>query len=167
MTWENSVIAILVIGILTLFMHLFEIIELKRTKRKKKISFKETIALTDLPIVTFYNNGNKLNFILDTGSNRSVLNSEELDICKYRKLHGTNSLHGVDGITREVSNIELTLMYDDKEYVDIFQVTDLSDALNKLFEDTGIKIHGVLGNTFFTKYRSCVDFDTASFCTKK
>ena len=38
------------------------------------MSFKESMDLVELPIITFYNNGKKLNFLLDTGANNSIIN---------------------------------------------------------------------------------------------
>ena len=131
----------------------------KYNRKNNKISFKETLALTDLPIVTFSNNNNKLHFVLDTGSNRSIINARELEICKYHKLDGTNKIHGMDGISREVVNVRMSLMYNDKEFEDVFQVTDMSGAFDSWTQETGITIHGILGNTFFTKYRYLIDFD--------
>ena len=52
-------------------------------KSYNKISFKETLDLTDLPIVTFEQNGNKINFLLDTGANRSVINKAILSNYTY------------------------------------------------------------------------------------
>lgn len=143
------------------------LIERRRSNKHNRISFKETLALTDLPIVTFYNNGNKLHFVLDTGSNRSVINSRELVNCKYRKLDGSNTLHGMDGVLREVTNVAMPLEYNGNEYMDIFQVTDMSPSFDSWTSDTGITIHGIIGNTFFTKYRSLIDFDELAFYTKK
>lgn len=143
------------------------LIEHRRNKQHNKISFKETLALTDLPIVTFNNNGNKLHFILDTGSNRSVINLRELANCSYTTLKDRNTMHGMDGISREVMNVEMILEYSDKEFKDIFQATDMNDAFDSWTHQTGVKIHGILGNTFFKKYQYLIDFDELAFYTKK
>jgi len=143
------------------------LIERRRSKQYNKISFKETLALTDLPIVTFINNNNRLHFVLDTGSNRSIINARELESCKYVKLEGTNKVHGMDGISREVMNVKMSLLYNDKMFEDIFQVTDMSGAFDSWTNETGVTIHGILGNTFFTKYRYLIDFDELAFYTKK
>ena len=45
--------------------------DLKRSNRKK-ISFKEALSLTELPVVTFIGKGKKLNFLIDTGANNSI-----------------------------------------------------------------------------------------------
>nr|HPQ79972.1 hypothetical protein [Candidatus Dojkabacteria bacterium] len=40
-------------------------------KSYEKLSFRESVDLTGNPIIVFYNNGRKLNFLLDTGANTS------------------------------------------------------------------------------------------------
>lgn len=154
------ILEVLILGVSVL-------IERRRNKQYNKISFKETLALTDLPIVTFNNNNNKLHFVLDTGSNRSIINTRELENCKYTKLNGTNKIHGMDGISREVVNVKMSLMYNNNEFEDTFQVTDMSGAFDSWTQETGVTIHGILGNTFFTKYRYLIDFDELAFYTKK
>lgn len=150
-------IVVTVISVIALI-GIWHIIEHKQ-ELKTRISFRETMNLTDLPIITFYNNGRKLNFILDTGSNRSVLNIRELGNCVYQKLNSTNELLGMDGIPREVENISLILSYNKREYAEVFQAVDISSALDSYKKESGVNVHGILGNTFFLKYRYILDFN--------
>lgn len=150
-------IVVTVISVIALI-GIWHIIEHKQ-ELKTRISFRETMNLTDLPIITFYNNGRKLNFILDTGSNRSVLNIRELGNCVYQKLNSTNELLGMDGIPREVENISLILSYNKREYAEVFQAVDISSALDGYKKESGVNVHGILGNTFFLKYRYILDFN--------
>lgn len=150
-------IVVTVISVIALI-GIWHIIEHKQ-ELQTRISFRETMNLTDLPIITFYNNGRKLNFILDTGSNRSVLNIRELGNCVYQKLNSTNELLGMDGIPREVENISLILSYNKREYVEVFQAVDISSALDGYKKESGVNVHGILGNTFFLKYRYILDFN--------
>ena len=53
--------------------------DIKKSNRKK-ISFKEAIDLTELPVVTFISKGRKLNFLLDTGANNSILNASVAEV---------------------------------------------------------------------------------------
>ena len=43
------------------------------------MSFREALDLVGLPIVTFYQGDKKLNFLLDTGANLSVINKAALE----------------------------------------------------------------------------------------
>lgn len=49
------------------------------------MSFKESMDLVELPIITFYNNGKKLNFLLDTGANNSIINKSVIKDLDYKE----------------------------------------------------------------------------------
>ena len=51
-------------------------------KGKDVMSFKQSMELCDLPIITFYIGEKKLNFILDTGCIQSMLDADIID--KYK-----------------------------------------------------------------------------------
>ena len=56
---------------------------IKTSKETKAISLKEALDLTGLPIVTFKNNSRNFNFLLDTGSNDSYVDSSILGKLDY------------------------------------------------------------------------------------
>lgn len=124
-----------------------------------KISFKESLDLTSLPIIVFENNGRKINFLLDTGASKSIINSSELSTCKYESLKDTSTLTGIDGIPRKTEYVKLALSYNGKEYVDNFQKTDMTAAFAPVKKATGVNIHGILGTSFFNKYKYVLDFN--------
>ena len=81
--------------------------DLKRSNRKK-ISFKEALDLTELPVVTFIGKGKKLNFLIDTGANNSILNESvamKMKL-KYEEFDGveTNTAGGNINLNR-VTNL--------------------------------------------------------------
>ena len=57
-------------------------------KQRKRVdmSFKEAMDLVDLPVITFYNNGNKFNFLLDTGATMTVIDSNVLNSLSHEKI---------------------------------------------------------------------------------
>ena len=64
------VFALLVMVLFLEWYHLYR----NKVKEQTKISFKEGLDLTELPIVTFNQGDVKLHFLLDTGSNISFIN---------------------------------------------------------------------------------------------
>ena len=131
------------------------------------MSFKESMDLTELPIVTFYNNGNKLNFLLDTGANTSVINHSALSSTSYKKEEGTGTLFGMEGNKIEVCYVTIPLEYKDKVYEDHFQVVDMSQSFNQIKSESGVTLHGVLGSMFFQKYQYVLDFKSLIAYSKK
>ena len=124
--WELIIILVTIIFIA----YIINKIEATKKEINSRISFKEALDLTSLPIVTFENNGRKINFLLDTGASKSIINVSELSTCKYENAEGTSILTGIDGIPRETENVKLILSYNNKEYVDVFQKTDMSSSFD-------------------------------------
>ena len=78
------VFVLLLAGIAAIVAHFVD------SARKKvsydSMSFRETMDLCELPIVTFMNNGKKLNFLLDTGASKSVIHSGALEGLTYKSI---------------------------------------------------------------------------------
>ena len=73
-----------------------------RKRNNSKISFKEAMDLVELPVVTFYNGDTKLNFLLDTGSNVSYINSSIIPLLVHEKTDKEMNTIGIEG--NKVSN---------------------------------------------------------------
>ena len=160
---------ILFIICVTLFVALFVTFfeDLKRSNRKK-ISFKEAIDLTELPVVTFVGKGRKLNFLIDTGANNSILNESVVNKMKLEceEFEGveTNTAGGNINLNK-VTN--LTIKFDDKrEYDECFLVSNMDEAFNSVKEETGVMIHGILGSNFFAKHKYIIDYDSLALYVK-
>lgn len=138
-------------------------------KRKNRVdmSFKESMELVDLPVITFYNNGNKFNFLLDTGATMSVIDSNVLDSLSYEKLDDTGTIYGMEGNKIDVSYVRASLEYKDKEYEEDFQVVDMSAAFGQVKAESGVNLSGILGSLFFKKYQYILDFESLIAYSKK
>lgn len=141
--------------------------DLKRSNRKK-ISFKEALDLTELPVVTFIGKGKKLNFLIDTGANNSILNESVATKMKlkWEEFDGveTNTAGGNINLNR-VTN--LVIKFDDKrEYDECFLISNMDDAFNSIKTETGVMIHGILGSNFFAKYKYIIDYDSLALYVK-
>lgn len=152
-------IAVLIIVITILLIKW--VVYLVNVRKYNKISFKKSIYNINLPIITFYNNKRKLNFILDTGANQSVINERELNSCSYKKILDTQKTMNISGDTHIVEYMiymnlqDKANMYDEK-----FQVSNLSKAFDILGKVYKMPIHGILGNTFFIKNKAILNFDS-------
>lgn len=151
----NLVYIILIIAVVVIVLLLSAVV----TYKYDKISFKEALDLTDLPIITFVNNGKRLNFLLDTGANKSIINSKELKHYTYTTTEVVTNLTGMDGISRQADNVNMIITYKNNDYVETFQATDMSPAFDKIKQATGVSIQGLLGNAFFQKYKYILDFN--------
>ena len=150
-----------IIGILLLVIVVAIIINAVEEVSKRnntKISFRESMDLTELPVVTFYNGDKKLNFLLDTGSNISHINSSSLSLLEHKKIDMQAETMGFEG--NKVSNefCRMTVFYKNQKFEDEFSITDLDEAFNVIKQENGVQIHGILGSKFFEKYRYVLDF---------
>lgn len=133
-----------------------------KNRYKQSISFKESLDLTELPIVTFYYDDVKrikLNFLLDTGSNLSHINKSVLSsINENYEEKESVSVIGINGSPMKSSICNLDIKYKDLSFTEEFVVSDLDTVFSEVKKNTGVQIHGILGSKFFEKYKYIIDF---------
>lgn len=150
-----------IVGILLLVILLaiaINTIEVVMKKNNNKISFKESMDLAELPIITLYNKDKKLNFLLDTGSNISHINSSVLPTLDYEKVDRTVETVGFNGDKVNTEFCKMTIMYKNQKFEEEFSITDLEEAFNVVKKESGVQIHGILGSKFFENYRYVLDY---------
>lgn len=129
-----------------------------RPHDKEKMSFKSAMDLCSLPVVTFYQGEQKFNFLLDTGSNDSIIDSNILKKIKYAKCDQTSHLFGLEGKAIEVEICRITLEYSSKEYTYDYLIKDMSAPFGGIKQQTGVVIHGIIGSSFFNRFKYVLDF---------
>ena len=129
-----------------------------RKRNNSKISFKEAMDLVELPVVTFYNGDTKLNFLLDTGSNVSYINSSIIPFLVHEKTDKEMDTIGIEG--NKVSNqfCKMSVTYKNQIFEEEFSIADLDEAFGVVKQESGVQIHGILGSKFFEKYKYILDF---------
>ena len=127
-----------------------------RIKENKIITFKPSMELSNLPIITFYQGDKNYNFLLDTGSNISYVNAKSNISVSPTGVKDTYM--GSSGVDESCERAGIVLYRNETRYEHIVNVADLSRAFGKLKKEYGILVTGILGNDFFTKYKYCLDF---------
>lgn len=129
-----------------------------RKRNNSKISFKEAMDLVELPVVTFYNGDKKLNFLLDTGSNVSYINSSIIPLLDHEKADKEMDTIGIEG--NKVSNqfCKMSVTYKNQVFEEEFSIADLDEAFSVVKQESGVQIHGILGSKFFERYKYVLDF---------
>lgn len=135
-------------------------------KGKDVMSFKQSMELCDLPIVTFYIGEKKLNFVLDTGCIQSILDADVIDKCKLN-INYTKKVFEVWGANGKGSTDKmgiLELYYNDKKFEETFICSStIKYTFSYLKQNKGVTVHGLLGSNFFNKYRYTLDFKKLEF----
>lgn len=153
------IIALLIIA--TVICSFFYVTEYT-TRKKTEISFRSSIDLTELPIITFHVKNKKLNFLLDTGSNLNHINASVLKDVEHEALDAKVDISGIEGEKQYWQLCILQLSYKDTIFEDIFTIANLDKAFGNIKQDHGVTVHGILGNSFFTKYKYVLDYKTLS-----
>lgn len=135
-------------------------------KSKDVMSFKQSMELCDLPIVTFYIGEKKLNFVLDTGCVQSMLDADIID--KYKlNINYTGKNFEVWGANGKCSTDKmgcLSFYYNKKELEEIFVCSStIKYTFSWLKQNKGVTVHGLLGSNFFNKYKYILDFKKLEF----
>ena len=127
-------------------------------KKVNKISFKESLDLADLPVITLRQGNKKINLLLDTGSTESIIIPSILNTLEYEETGKIGTIFGMEGKSFDTKYVIMHLMYNYITYSEKFQVVDMSNAFNSIKQSTGVTIHGILGNSFFERYGYVIDF---------
>lgn len=158
----TTILLIITLSAVILFIVIKKIQEHLYNTKIDKVSFKESLDLCDLPIITFLCGNTKLNFLLDTGSTHSHISSavvKHITTKEKIKLDTSIKTIGFDATEETQDSTILVLKYKDKDFpIQVF----ISEAIAKSFEyikkESGVQLHGVLGNDFFTMYNYTIDF---------
>ena len=129
-----------------------------KRRNKTAVSFFETLNLVGLPIITVNNNGHKLNFLLDTGSNTSYINEGCIDMLDYKKTDDKGKIVGMNGTVSAGEFIDMNISYRNNSFEETFLTANLNDLFAKIRANKGIELHGLIGVSFFDKYRYILDF---------
>lgn len=116
----------------------------------------------NLPIITLFNNKKALNFIVDSGSNISHICSEYYDSIESTPIgtYEEGEISGLGATTTGITMCEAILKdYKNNNYKITLSVSDQLGVVAKNIEDnTGVKIHGLLGTDFLKNYDCILDF---------
>lgn len=122
-------------------------------------SFKQGLDLTGLPIITVKIDNKKLNFLLDTGSNQSLIDMSEIVNLKHQIVSTEGSTMKMNGEIEDTMNVLVDLEYNDSIYEEVeLVVMDLSFSFNEVKKQDGVQLHGIIGSNFFDKYNYILDY---------
>jgi hypothetical protein len=121
--------------------------------------FKTKISKTGLIYVPFTCNGKELNFLLDTGSTISYIDAQtaiELG-CKFQNCN--ESVTGLGGNQEITEYCEVRLETPTTVTEIELPLANFKHAFSQIEEESGIEIHGLLGNNFLLASKYVIDYD--------
>ena len=117
-----------------------------------------------LPLLILKAQAKNLCFLLDTGSNINALDKRVAEFFQLSKGTAQQQQFGIDGTLRTTNVVEMTFSLEEREYKADFSVMDLSSAIGKVEEESGIQIHGLLGCSFMEQQKWVLDFENLTLC---
>lgn len=137
-----------------------------KVHKDSTMSIKESMDLVNLPVVTFENNGNKYNFIVDTGANDSIIN-ESCENIIVTPQKTKNVVQGIIGDNKKCHTVTIEFSYKNVTFETMFNVVNLKELFDTIKKDYGVTIHGILGTNFLDKYNYIIDFKDYIIYRKK
>lgn len=115
---------------------------------------------TGLPLIAVEINQQNLCFLLDTGSNKNLIDQRVYEFFKEQvETVGSSSIFGLDGNKIETPIIKLSFNFENSSYSTKFSVFELEKSFEAIEKESDIQIHGILGNEFFIENGWVIDFE--------
>ncbi|WPP50807.1 aspartyl protease family protein [Catalinimonas niigatensis] len=130
------------------------------------------VHLDHKPIVAAKINGKTAYFLIDTGSDISILDEKNTKLFKFRIAHSKEESHnieGINGIKKNLSRIKFCrLVLGNSEMKSTLFALDLSKLVSLVKKKSHITIHGIIGSDIMRKYDFMIDYNTRriGFSTK-
>ncbi len=120
----------------------------------------DIVCLKKVPIIEVKLNGKTAYFILDSGSDISLLNNKELTKYAFSlKNRATKDIKGISGERKAVYEVlGLHLQAADQLLETTFYATDLSPLVGALLNSTQILISGIIGMDLMRAYGFEIDY---------
>lgn len=122
-----------------------------------------SISKVGLPLIVTSSKPN-LCFLIDTGATHNIVFSyvyEEIPQY-FSALQDTYCIMGIEGTQQEVSQVEASISFDNRESIVSFSVIEANAAILQVQKESGIQIHGILGIPFLTQNKWILDFNNLS-----
>jgi len=118
------------------------------------------IQKTGLPLIVIEINQQNLCFLLDTGSNKNLIDQRVYEFFKEQvETVGSSTILGLEGNKLDTPIINLSFNFENHSYSTNFNVIDSSSAFGAIEKESDIQIHGILGNEFFIENEWVLDFE--------
>lgn len=160
--WNLSVL-ILLLMICILIVVTIVMIHKRRNMMNFTVPFGGSVDLTGMPIITMNSNNHVLYMLLDSGCSMNAIDKSIVKHIDSAIVNNTEKKVAIamNGAVVYDGMSKVTLSCYDKYFSDYFAITDFSVVNRKLEERYGkkFKIDGILGVSFFNKYKYILDFN--------
>lgn len=123
------------------------------------ISIRESMDLCNIPVATFMNNGNKFNFVLDSGSSESHISKSAISNMVAESSGRGVDVQGFNGNEKMNQGMIVDLTYKDRVFTtELFVSPALDQSFAEVKKNLGVQLHGIIGTDFLKEYGYVLDF---------
>lgn len=132
------------------------------------ISFSlEGMGIPVIP-VNLFDTDNHILLLIDTGADKSIM---DISVYEYFKDRVTEISSGKQVSTASNSiesaiSVRFDFAYDDHRYSEMFLCMDCSNGFDKVKQETGHRIHGILGCDFLLRHQWVIDLEKCVILAK-
>lgn len=128
----------------------------------KKTDFVSPVLFTDcnIPIANFSINGNKYNFIIDSGSENSFISDDLfIDSCNFSMITDTiyTSIQTLDGTTGNRKLYCISVYLNDSIETKMY-ITNIDELTKNIFKKSGRIVKGIIGSDVLSNYKVTIDY---------
>ena len=98
--------------------------------------------------------------MLDKDLNRKIINRRIYDHLKdkLKTPELSSEVITLNGTAAGIT-VDVPFNFENQDYLEPFLCTEMADAFDRINEESGIQIHGIMCNHFFLKHGWILDFD--------
>lgn len=124
------------------------------------LPLKESIRLVGLPVIPVSINGNKYNFIVDTGATTSIIDVNIAPAELLESSDKTREYHDINGNTKQAERANVVFQIEQYGFCHPMMIQNLQPAFASVKKISGATVHGILGSDFFNRFQGIIDFES-------
>lgn len=118
------------------------------------------LNMARLPLIVVDVEGNKLCFLLDTGSTHNLIESNVASyFSSIIEKKGEQVLLGIEGNKMLTEIVSMPFKFEGKSFLASFCSKPLLDSFSSIEAESGIQIHGIIGTEFMMENQWIIDFE--------
>lgn len=126
--------------------------------KRQSLDFSNSMTINNMPIITLNYKDRELNFLIDSGSNISLINSLSLKRMVVETNLSMISIGGIGGAIEKAIHLKLVLHKNKTLYECEFYTSNMENTFKQVGE-SGVHIDGIIGNDFLLKNKIIIDYD--------
>ena len=115
---------------------------------------------TGLPLIVVNIFGYEICLMLDTGSNQNIIDNGIYEHFrdKLTEAEQSQEVTTLNGTTKGAV-VNIPFAFENQEYDEPIVCSNTTEAFEQIEKESGIRIYGILGNSFFLKHGWILDFE--------